>query len=64
MPSCYPRAKWNQIVPRVGARWYFTGCHASGVCEADAAGAIAFDVNGVPDADATGGYTVTLWSWS
>lgn len=59
----YPEAKWHQLVPLIGDR-YFTGCTATDACAADAPGAVAFDVNDGDYADNSGGYTVTVWSWS
>lgn len=60
----YPHAKWNQVVARIGARSYFTGCQASGVCETDVQGPVAFDVNDSNYTDNVGSYVVTIWSWS
>jgi hypothetical protein len=62
--SYYPQAKWNQVVPRIGSQFYFSGCQASGVCENPDEAQVAFDVNDSDYTDNAGSYVVTLWSWS
>jgi hypothetical protein len=58
----YPEAKWHQLVPRIGDR-YFTGCTATDLCVADTPGPVAFDVNAQDHASSDGAYVITIWSW-
>jgi hypothetical protein len=60
----YPEAKWQQVVPLIDGRGYFTGCQPSDVCEAAEPGPVCFDVNDGRHDDNDGYYTVTVWSWS